>query len=83
MSQQNEGTVASEQDTGMRPIWYFVGWMLVMIGSLVVIAGIYGLFYTLPSKTIFPNMHIDLWWGAILILAGILYIWKNKDVFIE
>lgn len=72
-----------EQETGMKPIWYFVGWMLLMIGSLIVIAGILNLFMTLPSTSVVGETHPDLWWGGLIILIGSFYIWKHTGVTVE
>lgn len=69
-----------DEEQGMKPIWYFVGWMLALIGGLVVIAGILNLFMKLPDTSIVGNTHPDLWWGGIITLAGIFYIWKNSKI---
>jgi len=69
----------TQQKKGMKPIWYFVGWMLLTIGFLIVIAGVLNLFMTLPSTSVVGETHPDLWWGGIIGLIGSLYIWKYKE----
>jgi amino acid transporter len=69
-----------EQEKGMRPIWYFVGWLLFIIGILVIIAGILNLFFPPPSTSVVGTTHPDLWWGAIIALFGAIYLWKHSGV---
>ena len=73
----------NEIPTGMRPIWFFVGWLLTIIGSIVLIAGIVNFFTILPNTTVVARLHPNLWWGAILAIVGIAYIIKNKDIRLE
>ena len=37
------------EEKGMRPIWYFVGWGLLIIGGMLILAGIYILFFPYPQ----------------------------------
>lgn len=73
----------NETPTGMRPIWFFVGWLLTIIGGIVLIAGIVNFFTVLPNTTVVARLHPNLWWGAILIIVGIAYILKNKGIRLE
>jgi hypothetical protein len=58
----------SEQ--GMKPIWYFVGLIVIVIGSLVFCSGIY-LFLNPPAvKTVLAELHPNLWWGGVMIIFG-------------
>ncbi len=71
----------NEQQESMKPIWYFVGWMLALIGGLIVLAGILNLFKKLPDTSVVESLHPDLWWGAIITLTGIFYIfWNHKKI---
>lgn len=67
----------------MRPIWYFVGWVLLAIGLVVLAAGIYNLFLAVPEASMFDHLYPDLWWGGVLIIVGSLYLYINKDVRIK
>lgn len=67
----------NNEQKGMRPIWYFVGWMLFLIGILIIIAGFLNLFLQMPSTSVVEAIHPDLWWGSIICLTGIFYIWWN------
>jgi len=68
---------------GMKPIWYFVGIALLVIGGLIFIAGIYFLFSPSESNTVLEELHPNIWWGAFMSLVGIVFIWKNKDAVVE
>ena len=67
----------------MRPIWYFVGWVLLLCGLLVVLAGIYGLFAPVPNESVVGYLQPNLWWGALIVIVGLIYILKNRNVRVE
>lgn len=73
----------AEEVKGMRPIWYFVGLVLVIIGGLIFVTGIYFLFSPSESGTVLEELHPNIWWGAIMVISGGIYLWKNKDVRID
>jgi hypothetical protein len=75
--------VEKNQIKGRRPIWYFVGWMLLTIGGLIVIAGILSFFHDLTNTSVVNGTHPDLWWGGFIFLVGVFYIWKHKSVRID
>ncbi len=62
----------------MKPIWYFVGWMLIIIGCLVLTAGVYYLFVPIELNIKLREMNISIWWGIILILGGMLLTIFNR-----
>ena len=57
-------------DQRMKPIWYFVGLIILVIGGLVFCTGIYLLLNPPADKTILAETHPNLWWGAIMIVFG-------------
>lgn len=64
----------------MKPIWYFVGLILFIIGLVLIIAGLYNLFSSVGYKTVLLQLHIDIWWGAVMLVVGLIYIIKyNKE----
>ena len=63
----------------MKPIWHFVGLILVVIGGLVIISGIYYWFNPAESSTVLQEMHPDLWWGGVMVLVGIIFLVNNKN----
>jgi hypothetical protein len=68
----------SDEISEMKPIWYYVGVILVIIGILVLMAGIYYLFVPIPNKIELSNLHINIWWSLVLIISGCVMVYKNK-----
>jgi len=62
----------------MKPIWYFVGLVLLTIGALVFGAGVVLAAFRVKSPTVLSELHPDIWWGAIMLAAGGLFFWKNR-----
>jgi hypothetical protein len=62
----------------MKPIWYYVGWVLILIGSLVLASGIYYLFVPMDFDVELRGMNISVWWGLILILGGTTLMLFNR-----
>ena len=53
------------------PIWFFIGVLLLVYGVLIFGAGIYGLF--VPPDVKMKELHLAVWWGALLMAIGALY----------
>jgi len=62
----------------MKSIWYFVGLVLLTIGVLVLLTGIYMLASGVKSPTALASLHPNIWWGAIMVVAGTLFFFKNR-----
>ena len=56
----------------MIPVWFFIGVILFVYGILILATGI-AEFSSLPS-TVLANLHAPIWWGAILIVVGAVYV---------
>jgi uncharacterized membrane protein len=67
----------------MKPIWYFVGLILSVIGFIILLTGIYLVISPSPSKPVLGELHPDIWWGAIMVVVGVVFILKNRNVRIE
>ena len=68
-----------EQETKqMKPIWYFVGLMLCVMGVIILISGIVDYSGTSTTKTVLSNLHPAIWWGAIMIIAGMIFYLSNR-----
>ncbi len=60
-------------DPGERPplpIWVFVGMVLAVFGAIVIGADLLGE----PRATVLAQLRPGLWWGSIVLLAGILLL---------
>lgn len=71
------------KEKGMRSIWYLVGLILLAIGILVFIAGIYNLINPTDQNIKLTGLHTNIWWGALIAVTGAIYIVKNKDKYIK
>lgn len=63
-------------------IWFFVGFLLTVYGIIILIANIQALFSQVKNAhVVLENLHSGIWWGALLILLGILFLilhWPKK-----
>ena len=62
----------------MKPIWYFVGLILLVMGGIIVLTGIYNLFFPPAVKKVLGNTHPDIWWGAIMVIFGAILFFKTR-----
>ena len=60
------------------PIWYFIGILLTIYGVLITGSGIYGLYSPPQREVALSYLHADIWWGALLVILGLLYVVKFK-----
>ena len=62
----------------MISIWFFVGLILTVYGLLIFGAGIYDLIYPSKLTVVLAKLHSGVWWGALLIVLGLVYIIKFR-----
>jgi len=55
------------------PIWFFIGISLLVNGILIVGAGIWEIFHPPANPVVLFHFHANVWWGAVLLLLGIVY----------
>ena len=58
------------------PVWFFVGLLLAIYGALIEISGV--LEYSHPPNTVLAELHAPVWWGAIMMVVGAIYIVANR-----
>ncbi|MEW6193551.1 MAG: hypothetical protein AB1521_00165 [Bacteroidota bacterium] len=63
----------------MKPIWFFVGLILMIIGVLILLTGLYQLINPPEIKTVLSGTHPGIWWGSVMIVFGLLMYLKNKN----
>ncbi len=64
----------------MKPIWYFVGLILLTIGGIIFLTGIYLLISPSSHQTVLSETHPNIWWGIVmLIFGGILFVKTRKQ----
>jgi hypothetical protein len=59
--------------SGGISIWFFVGVSLLVNGLLILGAGIYEFVHPPEKPVVLFQLHANVWWGGVLVLAGILY----------
>jgi len=58
----------------MVSIWFFIGISLAVNGALILAAGIYELVKPPANPgVVLYNVHANVWWGAVLLLFGLIY----------
>jgi hypothetical protein len=61
----------------MVSIWFFIGISLAVNGALILAAGIYELVKPPANPgVVLYNLHANVWWGAVLLLFGLIYCVK-------
>ena len=55
------------------PVWFFVGLLLLIYGVLILVSGVAE--WSHPPGTALDNLHAPVWWGALLIVVGGLYVY--------
>jgi len=64
----------------MKPIWYFVGLILLVIGGLIFLSGLYQLINPPTITTVLAETHPNIWWGTLMIIfGGAMYLKTRKQ----
>jgi FtsH-binding integral membrane protein len=69
--------------TGMKPIWYFVGLVLITMGGLLFIAGMVDLISPPARITVLAEMHTSLWWGLVMLVVGLIFFLRTRKTTIS
>ncbi len=72
-----------EERAKMRPIWYWVGWLLVVMGAIVFGAGIWDALLPPVNQVVLHHLHVGIWWGGIVTVFGWCMMWLNKDKMVD
>ena len=63
----------------MKSIWYFVGIILLVMGGIICMTGVYQLIHPPAITTVLSETHPNIWWGAVMILfGGVMYLKARK-----
>lgn len=60
------------------PIWFFIGSLLTVYGLLIVGAGLYNLVNPPEHPLALASLHMDIWWGLLLLVIGLIYAIKYR-----
>jgi len=61
------------QEKKTLSIWYFIGLLILVYGVLILGAGLREL--STPSPVVMTELHVGIWWGALLIVIGLVYVY--------
>jgi len=67
----------------MRSIWYFIGWLFIIMGGLITISGIYHLVSPAEVKTVLYEMHPNIWWGGLILIVGIVFLITHRTNIVK
>jgi len=56
----------------MIPVWFFAGLLLAIYGGLILASGIVE--WSHPPATMLAELHAPVWWGALLVVIGGIYV---------
>lgn len=59
-------------------IWFFIGSLLGIYGVLILGSGIYELINPTAHPVVLGELHAAIWWGALLVVLGVLYAVKFR-----
>ena len=59
-------------------IWFFIGLLLTVYGVLIFGAGLYDLVHPPEHPVHMAQLHAGVWWGALLLVLGIVYSVKFR-----
>lgn len=63
---------------GKISIWFFIGISLLGNGLLIFGAGLYQLAHPPAVPVVLYSLHANVWWGALLSLAGAIYCYHFR-----
>lgn len=61
-------------DRHIIPVWFFIGVLLLIYGVIITVSGLVE--WSNPPATVLAQIHAPVWWGAVLIAIGGIYVWK-------
>jgi hypothetical protein len=67
----------------MKSIWYFVGLLLITMGAIITISGLYALVNPPAQPKVFANLHPDLWWGIFMVVFGLIFTLLNRGKIVR
>jgi hypothetical protein len=67
----------------MKPIWFFVGLVLLVIGAVITATGLYDLLAGVESKTVLARLHPSVWWGGLMVVAGLIFVLANRNSTVD
>lgn len=73
----------SEKTEGLRTIWYLVGIVVIVMGALVLLAGLIDAIGSSPANTVLADLYPGIWWGLIMVVTGMIFLFSNKGKVVK
>ena len=54
------------------PVWFFVGCLLLVYGVMILVSGLVN-WSNPPAGVELTQYHAPVWWGALLVVLGVVY----------
>jgi hypothetical protein len=67
----------------MKPIWFFVGLILLVMGAVILATGVYDLVRHVESNKVLSRLHPAVWWGGLMTLFGLLFVFLNRHAEVD
>ena len=67
----------------MKPIWFFVGLILLVMGAVILVTGVYDLVRHVESGKVLARLHPAVWWGGLMTLFGLLFTLLNRKATVD
>jgi hypothetical protein len=67
----------------MKPIWFFVGLILLVMGAVILATGVYDLVRHVESGKVLAHLHPAVWWGGLMTLFGLLFVFLNRRAEVD
>jgi len=67
----------------MKPIWYFVGLILLVMGAVILVTGVYDLVRHVESNKVLSRLHAAVWWGGLMTAFGLLFVLLNRKASVD
>ena len=64
--------------TNMVSIWFFIGLLLLVYGTLILGAGVWQVYFPPEHPPVLHELHAGVWWGALLLGIGAVYLIKFR-----
>jgi len=61
----------------VQAIWCSVGLILFMMGIIVLLSGLFLIFFHVHQQTVLANLQPDVWWGSFMIIVGSIFFLIN------
>ena len=67
----------------MKPIWFFVGVLLLVNGVFVLFADVFFTANPPDHVTMMAHLRPGLWWGVLMIVVGGVFLLTNRRKTVE